>query len=93
MDLLDLRMGDVIQMRRKHPCGAFEWEVVRIGADVGLVCRGCGRRVLMERRTLRRRAKAFIERGPELDPAIRRALFGDEAARQPDTGADVPPRA
>ena len=76
--LLDLRMGDVIRMRRKHPCGAFEWEVVRIGADVGLVCRGCRRRVLMERRTLRRRATAFVERGPEVDPAIRRAIFGDD---------------
>jgi hypothetical protein len=78
MDLLDLRMGDVIQMRRPHPCGAFEWEVVRIGADIGLRCRGCTRRVLMERRTLRRRAKAFVERGGEVDPAIRRAIFGDD---------------
>jgi hypothetical protein len=77
MDFLDLRMGDVIRMRRTHPCGSLDWEVVRIGADVGLVCRGCGRRVLMERRTLRRRAKAYIERGPELDPEIERALFGD----------------
>lgn len=81
MDFLDLRMGDVIRMRRQHPCGGFDWEVVRIGADVGLVCRTCGRRILMERRTLRRRAKEYVERGPELDPAIREALFGaDDSA-------------
>lgn len=78
--VLDLRMGDVLRMRRKHPCGALEWEVVRVGADIGLRCRGCGRRVLMDRPTLRRRAKALVERGAPLDPAIERALFGDAAA-------------
>lgn len=70
-------MGDVIRMRRKHPCGGFEWEVVRLGADVGLRCRTCGRRVLMERRTLVRRARELVERGPAVDPAIERALWGD----------------
>jgi hypothetical protein len=85
MDLLDLRMGDVIRMRRAHPCGGTDWEIVRIGADVGLRCRTCGRRILMERRTLRRRAKAFVERGEELDPAIRQALFGDEGGLDGET--------
>jgi hypothetical protein len=74
--VLDLRMGDVLRMRRKHPCGSLEWEVVRVGADIGLRCHGCGRRVLMDRATLRRRAKALVERGAPVDPAIERALFG-----------------
>ncbi len=78
--VLDLRMGDVLRMRRPHPCGSLEWEVVRVGADIGLRCRGCGRRVLMDRPTLRRRAKALVERGAPVDPAIERALFGDAAA-------------
>ncbi|MBM3139325.1 MAG: DUF951 domain-containing protein [Chloroflexi bacterium] len=75
--MLDLRMGDVIRMRRKHPCGALEWEVVRVGADVGLRCRGCARRILMDRGTLFRRAKEIVERGPPLNPAIERALWGE----------------
>jgi len=75
--MLDLRMGDVIRMRRKHPCGGFDWEIVRLGADVGLRCRGCGRRVLMERSTLIRRAKALVERGTAVDPEIEKALWGD----------------
>ena len=86
--VLDLRMGDVLRMRRPHPCGSLEWEVVRVGADIGLRCRGCGRRVLMDRATLRRRAKALVERGAPVDPAIERALFGDAAADgEPTEGA------
>lgn len=80
MPLLDLRMADVIRMRRPHPCGGFEWEVVRVGADVGLRCHTCGRRVLMARATLRRRAQEYAARGPALDPAIERALYGDAPA-------------
>ena len=81
---LDLRVGDVLRLRRKHPCGGFDWEVVRVGADIGLRCRECGRRVLMDRPTLRRRAKELLERGPALDPAIEAALEG---------GASPPPGA
>lgn len=75
--MLELRMGDVIRMRRKHPCGGFEWELVRLGADIGLRCRTCGRRVLMERSTLARRAEQLVARGPALDPEIERALWGE----------------
>ena len=76
--VLNIRMGDVLRLRRKHPCGGFEWDVVRTGADIGLRCRTCDRRVLLDRATLRRRAEAVIERGPPLDPAIERALEGGE---------------
>ena len=56
--------GDRVQLRKPHPCGSSTWKVVRIGADIGLVCDGCGRRVLLERRDLERRLVAFLERGP-----------------------------
>jgi hypothetical protein len=75
--VLDLRVGDVLRLKRKHPCGGFEWDVVRVGVDVGLCCRNCGRRVLMDRPTLRRRAADLLERGPPIDPAIEAALEGD----------------
>lgn len=76
--VLDLRMGDVLRMRRKHPCGAFDWTVVRLGADIGLVCSGCGRRVLMSRDTVRRRARSVVERGAPVDPEVWRALEGTD---------------
>jgi hypothetical protein len=68
-------MGDVLRLRKPHPCGGFEWEVVRVGADIGVRCNSCKHRVLIERRTLEKRLKAFITRGPEVDPEQLRALM------------------
>jgi len=64
---LDIRLGDVVRLRKPHPCGSFEWTVVRLGADIGMRCLGCGRRVLLPRRDFERRVKAFVRRG-ELAP-------------------------
>ena len=58
-----LYVGDVVEMRKQHPCGGYEWEIVRVGADIGLVCSTCGRRVLIPRRKFAQRAKRFIQRG------------------------------
>jgi hypothetical protein len=58
-------MGDIVRLRKPHPCGSFEWEVVRLGADIGLRCRTCQRRVLLPRRTVEKRLKEFIARGPD----------------------------
>lgn len=77
---LDVRMGDVIEMRKPHPCGSRSWTVVRVGADIGLRCGGCERRILMDRPTLHRRAKQLLERGDPVDPAIEAALYGSSTA-------------
>lgn len=58
-------LGDIVRLRKPHPCGGYEWTVVRLGADIGLVCRTCGRRVLLPRREVERRLKVFVERGPD----------------------------
>ncbi len=58
-----LYVGDVVRMRKQHPCGAYEWEIVRVGADIGIVCQTCGRRVLLSRRKFARQAKGFVRRG------------------------------
>lgn len=62
---LDLRLGDRLRLRKEHPCGSRDWEVVRLGADIGLVCDGCGHRILMDRLDVERRFTAFLARGPE----------------------------
>jgi hypothetical protein len=64
---LELFLGDVIRLRRPHPCGGATWLVDRLGADIGLSCQTCGRHVLVERRTVERRLAEFLSRG---DPAI-----------------------
>jgi hypothetical protein len=65
MAAVDLRIGDVVRLRRQHPCGSREWRVVRLGADIGLVCSGCGHRILMDRLDVERRFTGHVERGPE----------------------------
>jgi len=69
--VLELYLGDVVRLRRAHPCGASEWLVDRLGADIGLRCRGCGRHVLLERRQLESRLVDFVTRG---DPAMSAAV-------------------
>jgi hypothetical protein len=56
--LPDLALGDILTLRKKHPCGGAQWRVVRLGADIGIVCTTCGRRMLMPRSELRKRIKA-----------------------------------
>lgn len=55
-------IDDVVRLRKPHPCGSHDWTVVRIGADIGIRCLTCGRKVLLPRRTLEKRLKAFVER-------------------------------
>jgi hypothetical protein len=61
--LPDLGLGDLLKMRKPHPCGSQEWVVVRLGADIGIQCQGCGHRVLMPRRDLAKRTKAILAKG------------------------------
>lgn len=63
-----LYVGDVIRTRKAHPCGGDVWIIERLGADVGIRCRTCGRFVLMERIKLERRIRAFLHRGNEPSP-------------------------
>jgi hypothetical protein len=62
---MEISLGDIVRLRKKHPCGSYEWQVVRLGADIGIKCRGCNRRVLLERREFERRVKGFISRGEQ----------------------------
>lgn len=61
---LEVVIGDVVRLKKPHPCGSYEWTVTRLGADIGLRCTGCGRRVMLSRRTLEKRLKTFVSRGP-----------------------------
>ena len=58
--LPDLRLNDHLRLRKQHPCGSYEWTVTRLGADIGLECKGCGRRVLLTRRELVKRLKSNL---------------------------------
>ena len=57
---IDLKIGDVIRMKKAHPCGGLLWTVTRMGADIGMVCQECGRYVLMPRYQLARRLREVV---------------------------------
>ena len=58
---IEVKLGDVVRMRKAHPCGSYEWKVVRVGADIGLECLKCQRRVLLAR-------DVFVRRMTEICP-------------------------
>lgn len=60
--LPELQMNDVLRLRKPHPCGNTDWVVVRLGADIGLKCLDCGRRILLPRREVARRMKTYVNK-------------------------------
>ena len=77
---MDLRLGDVVRLKKRHPCGSFEWEITRLGADIGLRCQGCGRRVLLPRSKAEKRIKTVV-RAAQGGPAA-----GEQAGRPAGDG-------
>ena len=82
MPVEEIRIGDVWQTKKQHPCGTNEWTVTRIGADIKIRCGGCGRIVMMDRETFLKRKKKLLVRGPEpagtaVSGAIATAVFTD----------------
>jgi hypothetical protein len=66
--MLELQLDDVLRLRKPHPCGGYEWRVVRLGADIGLQCLTCDRRVLLTRREVEKRTKTLVERAAASAP-------------------------
>ena len=56
--IMEIKVGDVVRLKKKHPCGGDQWLVVKLGADVGLSCLKCGHRILLERSIFERRVKS-----------------------------------
>ncbi len=54
MNVIHVQVGDVVRLRKQHPCGGWEWTVVRTGADIGLVCNTCQRRLMLPRHKFRK---------------------------------------
>ena len=57
---MELKLGDIVRLRKRHPCGSQDWQVVRLGADIAIKCLGCSHRVLMERRDFERRVRTIV---------------------------------
>lgn len=57
----DIQVGDVIKMKKAHPCGSDEWEITRTGMDFGMKCCGCGHYVMLARTKFEKAAKAVVK--------------------------------
>ena len=63
----EFNTGDIVQMRKPHACGSDRWRIYRVGADIGIRCLGCGRRVMLPRRKFERGVKRVLP-GAEGEP-------------------------
>ena len=57
---MEFEVGQVIRLKKKHPCGSFEWEILRVGADFRLKCLGCNHQVMLPRKTVERSCKGIV---------------------------------
>jgi hypothetical protein len=64
--VMEIKLGDVVRLRKPHPCGSYEWRVVRLGADIGIKCCQCDHRVLLSRRKFEKSVKTLVRRGEEI---------------------------
>jgi hypothetical protein len=62
---MKLGVGDTVRLKKQHPCGGFEWQITRIGADIGLRCLTCGRKVLLARSKIEKRIKVVVPTSDE----------------------------
>lgn len=55
--IMDIKVGNIVKLKKKHPCGSFEWEVIRVGADFKLKCLGCDHLIMVPRSTVEKSLK------------------------------------
>lgn len=59
---MDIQVGDIVKLKKQHPCGSHEWSVLRMGADFRLKCLGCEHQIMIPRKTLEKSVKE-VRRG------------------------------
>jgi hypothetical protein len=62
---IDIQVGDTVRMRKPHPCGGTDWQITRIGADIGLKCLTCSHRVMLTRRDFEKRLKSILQQADQ----------------------------
>jgi hypothetical protein len=60
-------IGDIVEMKKAHPCGSKEWKIIRMGADIKIKCCGCSRIIMLERSKFEKDMKKVIKTGEELE--------------------------
>lgn len=79
---MDIRVGDVVRLKKPHPCGSRQWLVLRTGADFRIRCQGCSREVMVSREKLEKKVRRIIRGGMEINPNAPAGL--PKKAAEPD---------
>lgn len=59
---MQFEIGDIVKLKKKHPCGSFEWEILRVGADFRLKCLGCGHQIMIARKLVEKNVKQITKK-------------------------------
>ena len=65
MEILQIKVNDILELKKAHPCGSKNFKVLRVGSEVRVVCQGCGRDMTIERLKLEKSTKKIIRANPE----------------------------
>ena len=60
---LNYEVGDIVKLKKPHPCGSHEWEILRVGADFRIKCVGCGHQIMVERKMVEKNTKGIRKKG------------------------------
>ena len=60
MEKLEYEVGDIVRLKKQHPCGSSEWEILRVGADFRLKCTGCGHQIMIARKLVEKNTKESL---------------------------------
>lgn len=67
MDTKSFDLNDIVEMKKQHPCGANEWKIIRMGADIRIKCLGCGHSVMIPRREFGKKMKRVLKKAEETE--------------------------
>lgn len=75
MEKLEYEVGDIVRLKKQHPCGSSEWEILRVGADFRLKCTGCGHQIMIARKLVEKNTKESLS---EKVNSVRKLKFHTE---------------
>ena len=65
MNQYQYEVGDIVKVKKQHPCGSSEWEILRVGADFRLKCMGCGHQIMIARRQVEKNTRGLTKKSQE----------------------------
>lgn len=69
MEKKQYALGDIVMMKKQHPCGTNAWEIIRMGADIKIRCTGCGHIVMLPRQKFERMLKKILRVAESIEKA------------------------